>query len=99
MTTRWGGAVGAGQELLGIGVFASLRAGPVSVAGVGEPAVPRPAVGVNDGFGDDELLHQLGEGVAPPTRVSSTSTSPLSGSRLGATIARRSFCKISQAVS
>ena len=37
--------------------------------------------------------------VTPPTKVSSTSTSPRSGSRSGATIARRSFCRISQAVS
>jgi hypothetical protein len=35
----------------------------------------------------------------PPRKNSSISTSPLSGSRSGATIARRGFCRISQAVS
>jgi len=35
----------------------------------------------------------------PPIEHSSISTSPLSGSRSGATIARRSLCKISHAVS
>ena len=51
--------------------------------------------------GADEPLLQVADGAVcgPPIQVSSISTSPCRGSRAALTIARRSLCKISQAVS
>jgi hypothetical protein len=54
--------VGAGQQLLLVGVIARLQERPVLVAGASELVVAVPTVGVDDRAGSDVGLHPRGEG-------------------------------------